>query len=977
MKKMLVLLFAMAAGDLRAQFTINSIAPGRADPGTSNLLVTFTLPNSTPPTPPAGIVPDSVMIGALGGASILHPSLDTVMAVFNIPPGEAEGAKDCVVTFTTPQGQIAFAKIAGFTVGAGSSDASFTNGPPASGYNLFSPLSSTNTYLVDNDGNIVKTWSSSHPPGQSAYLLEDGSLLRTANTGSTTFNAGGCAGRVEQFGWDGNLSWSYDYDTAAHRSHHDVKVLPNGNLLMIAWELKTQAEADNAGRNPSLLDDGELWPDTLVEIAPTGSYGGTIVWEWHVWDHLVQDYNPFVDNFDVVADHPEKIDLNYVLSGSGGGADWNHINAVDYNAEFDQILLSVRNFSEIWIIDHGTTTAEAAGSAGDLLYRWGNPQTYGAGDSTDQQLFVQHNAQWIADGLPGAGDILIFNNGQGRPGGDSSSVDEIVPPVAPDGSYTAGLPLSPVWTYTNSVATDFYASHISGAQRLRNGNTLVCEGTAGRAFEVTTDGAPAWEYIGSGDLFRFERYAPDFAGFGGTELALPTVPYAVVDTHQTLFFGNSGGIAAPGIGDAYYGQDAQFDGHQPCYEISPDGLTVYDYNTQLTWTRSPDWNNDGVIDINDKMTPSAAADYVATVNAANFGGYGDWRMPSIKEVYSLMDFRGTDPMSDDTSTLVPFINPDYFEYAWGDTNAGERTIDSQVATSTLHLDPVMGGGVQTMPGLNIVDGRIKSYPVTKAFLVYLCRGNAGYGINDFQDNGDGTVTDHATGMMWAQEDSGSGMLWSNALAYAQQMNAANYLGYGDWRLPSAKELQSIVDYGRAPTATGSPAIDPLLHCTTITNEAGQADWPWYCSGTTHVQQSGSGAHGAYVCFGRAMGYFNGMWQDVHGAGAQRSELKTYDTTGYTYVPDGWYYTSSPQGDAARWYNYVRLVRDAGADPVELTLSGSTLSWPNAAGYACTIEGCSNLVDGIWTPLGETTSSNYVVDTSANSHFFYRLSIEVQ
>ncbi len=967
MKKGLVFLCSLlATSHVFAQLSITAVSPDQADPGTTGLMVTFTLPNSTPPTPPVEISPDSVMIGSLVGKSVNRPSLDTVTAVFDIPAGEAVGAKDCTVTFTTPMGTTVFTKTGGFTVGAAAVDV-YTNGPPASGYNLFSPLTSTNTYLMDNDDNIVKTWSSSYNPGQSVYLLDDGSLLRPANTGSTNFNTGGCAGRVEQYDWVGNLTWAYDYDTTEHRSHHDVRMLPNGHVLMIAWEKKTETEAVNLGRNPSLLNDGELWPDSIIEVAPTGSYGGTIVWEWHAWDHLIQDYFPLAANYGVVADHPELIDLNY---GSGNSADWLHINSIDYNAERDQILLSVHNFSEIWVIDHSTTTAEAAGSAGDLLYRWGNPAAYDSGTSTDQQLFAQHNAHWIGDGLPGAGDILIFNNGQNRPGGDYSSVDEIVPPVAPDGSYTNGLPLAPVWTYTNSVATNFYADHISGAQRLKNGNTLICEGTEGYVFEVTSDGGLVWDYTDNGNLFRFERYAPDFAGFDNTELALPTVPYAVVDTHQTTFFDTSSEITEPATNDVLHGQDAGHAGNQPCYEISPDGLTVYDYNTGLTWTRSPDWNADGTIDINDKMTQSEASTYVDTVNAASFGGHSDWRLPTIKEMYSLMDFRGTDPMSDDTSTLVPFIDSDYFEFAWGDTNAGERTIDSQVATSTLNQDPVMGGGIQTMPGLNIVDGRIKGYPITKDFLVYYCRGNTSYGVNDFEDNGDGTVTDHATGLMWQQNDSGAGMLWADALDYAQAMNASNYLGHSDWRLPNAKELHSILDYNLEPTTDGSASIDPIFTCTTITNEGGAVDWPWYFTGTTHIQQDGGASHAVYVCFGRAMGYFNSVWEDVHGSGAQRSELKTYDTAGYTYIPDGWYFTTSPQGDAARWYNYVRLVRDAELTAVDTTPVVGITTTNQTVAYAVTefsISGTNNeWVVGSLVWSNELTAANGTVAVSGTN-----------
>ncbi len=386
--------------------------------------------------------------------------------------------------------------------------------------NLFAPLGSTNTYLMDNDGNIVYTWASNYPPGNSVYLLENGNLLHTGNTRSENFETGGAGGIVQEITLDGTVVWTYEYDTPQARLHHDVEPLPNGNVLMIAWELKTEAEAIAAGRNPGLIQDGELWPDHIIEI----DQNGAIVWDWHLWDHLIQDYDNTKSNYGLVANHPELIDLNFSSSGPSGASDWNHTNSIDYNEEFDQILLSVRNLSEIWVIDHSATSSEAAGHSGgnsgqggDLLYRWGNPQAYDAGSATDQQLFVQHDAQWIPSGYPGAGNILVFNNGMGRSGGNYSSVDEIVPPVDASGNYalTAGAaygPSAPTWSYTAATPTDFYATNISGAQRLSNGNTLICDGPTGIFFEVTLAQEIIWEHDYDGAVFRITRYASDYPG---------------------------------------------------------------------------------------------------------------------------------------------------------------------------------------------------------------------------------------------------------------------------------------------------------------------------------------------------------------------------------------------------------------------------------------------------------------------------------
>ncbi len=375
------------------------------------------------------------------------------------------------------------------------------------GYNLFAPLGETTTYLIDENGSVVFTWPGSYRPGNAVYLLENGSLLRTGNTQSATFNVGGAGGIVEEITPAGVVSWSYALDTAQNRLHHDIEPLPNGNILMIAWELMSEAEAVAAGRSTS----GEVWPDTVIEIDPATN---EIVWQWRVWDHLIQDYDAAKANYGVVADHPELIDLNYYGPGArAGDADWNHINAIDYNAEFDQILLSVRTFSEIWVIDHSVTTAEATGQGGDLLYRWGNPAAYNAGDATDQQLFAQHDAQWIPAGYPGAGNILIFNNGAGRSGDNYSSVDEISPPVDAAGSYSGIGPAAPVWSYTAATPTDFYAQNISGAQRLATGNTLICAGPTGYFFEVDTTGNTVWEYdYGNAAIFRVTRYPTDYAG---------------------------------------------------------------------------------------------------------------------------------------------------------------------------------------------------------------------------------------------------------------------------------------------------------------------------------------------------------------------------------------------------------------------------------------------------------------------------------
>ncbi len=281
--------------------------------------------------------------------------------------------------------------------------------------------------------------------------------------------------------------------------------------------------------------------------------------------------------------------------------------------------------------------------------------------------------------------------------------------------------------------------------------------------------------------------------------------------------------------------------------------------------------------------------------------------PTIKELYSLIDFRGTDPPPEGTSTsgLVPFIDADYFDFAYGDLTAGERIIDSQWATTTLYV-----ADTNLMFGVNFADGRIKGYGMAnpmggeKTFIVRLCRGNPDYGNNAFADNGDGTVTDEATGLMWAQADNGVGLNWEDALAWVDQKNLENHLGYADWRLPDVKELQSIVDYTRSPETSGSAAIDPVFQATVVTNIAGQADYAFYWSGTTHLGGDGGAGRACYVAFGRALGMDFGAYADVHGAGCQRSDPKDGDPADYPLGGQG------PQGDVQVVFNLVRLVRDA-------------------------------------------------------------------
>jgi len=374
------------------------------------------------------------------------------------------------------------------------------------GFTLFSPLSTRTTYLIDIEGNVIHQWDSEYPPGNSAYLLNDGSIVRA---GRSTISAQ-TGGRIQRINCYNEIIWDYSFISDAYVQHHDIEPLPNGNVLLIAREIKTRDEAIQAGRNPSTISWDILETEFLVEVKPTGPTTGEIIWEWHVWDHLIQEYDPTNEYYGDVSEHAELININYQLYGTN--EDWIHMNSVDYHEGLDQIMVTSRNFGEFWIIDHSTTSEEAAGhiggrygKGGDLLYRWGNPQTYGLGTENDQTLEGPHDATWIEKGCPGEGHVLVYNNW-------ASSVDEISLPVDENGLYERmpGMPFSPDYAHWKYWSQDIYAHQISGAQRLSNGNTLICVGTKGYFLEVTQEKDIIWEYINPyglvNSVYKIRRY---------------------------------------------------------------------------------------------------------------------------------------------------------------------------------------------------------------------------------------------------------------------------------------------------------------------------------------------------------------------------------------------------------------------------------------------------------------------------------------
>lgn len=394
-----------------------------------------------------------------------------------------------------------------------------------------------------------------------------------------------------------------------------------------------------------------------------------------------------------------------------------------------------------------------------------------------------------------------------------------------------------------------------------------------------------------------------------------TLKYSIVDTNQKKFYGKMDEIKAPTQGKDYYGQDANFNGNQPSYKDNGDG-TITDNVTGLMWVKA-------------RGSKATWDDALKGAKSCSVGKYNDWRMPTIKELYSLIDFNGKCRSFTNSKDCTPYLNTKIFEFKFGETSKGERIIDCQDWSSTSYVSTTMDGS-PTAFGVNFADGRIKGYPKVrkdpkgsqpnKLFVRYV-RGNVDYGKNDFADNGNKTISDKATGLMWTKEDSGKGMNWKEALAWVQQKNKEKYLGYSDWRLPNAKELQSIVDYTRSPDTTNSPAIDTKFTCTKIKNEGGKEDYPFFWTGTTHLDNMGA----VYVCFGRGLGFMTfgppkivnstlsdppppppgggkPTLMDVHGAGCQRSDPKDGNPADY---PTG----KGPQGEVIRILNYIRMVRN--------------------------------------------------------------------
>jgi len=442
------------------------------------------------------------------------------------------------------------------------------------GYTLYAVQSQTKAYLIDNSGTVYHSWTfaSGKTTGYSTYLLSGNILLRTINHSGNSFNGGGSTGEVMKVDWNGNVTWDYVYSTSSYCCHHDICGLPNGNVLLIAWESKTAAEVVQAGCSVSKV----MWPDKIVEIQPSGTSGGTVVWEWHAWDHLCQTYNSAKSNYVTsILAHPELLNINN--NNSSNEADWMHCNGIDYNATLDQITFSSHNLNEVYVIDHSTTTAQAAGHSGgnsgkggDILYRWGNPAAYQASGTT--VFNVVHDAHWVPSTNPNFPNSLCgFNNKGGS--GTKSCVDIFTPPY--NGytySFTTGTAYSPStysWRHTYSGS---YTNDMGNSQQLPNGNTLICIAGSGYLYEINSSQTVVWSKTISGTVPQAFRYPPCYVT--GTFAAAPTA------TPSSLCAGNAVQLGVTVTGGTAYtyswsSSPAGFTSSLASPTVSPTVTTVY------------------------------------------------------------------------------------------------------------------------------------------------------------------------------------------------------------------------------------------------------------------------------------------------------------------------------------------------------------------------------------------------------------------
>lgn len=944
-QRFLTLCLLVAFGTAHAATNIlSSVVPSSAPQGTNGVLVTFTLA-SFPPAPPTNVAVTSVTMGELSGTSPAHPVTNIVTALFDIPPNATSGVRDVRITFQGTNGFVALRTNA-FTVTAAPLAANFTALPTAGAVPLTVAFTDASTGIVSN-----RLWTfGDGATSTNANPVHTYTNIGTFSVGLTVSGSGGSntLTRTNYIATTAatNGPWRFAVFSDTHASN-GVAVLPEIAQAVVADGVKLVLCAGDIAEGGLAANAAELQAQLLIwrnAMGPVYSNGiGVYVLRGNHEDDAAGDFAVWTNVFS----GPYACPTNGPAGENGLSYSFTYRNA---------LFVGLDNYTNLHRVNQPWLDQQLAGNTRPHVFPFGHEAAFKVFHADCLGSYpTERNTFWSSIAAAGARtyfcghdhffDVARIDDGDGNPSNDIYQCE-----VGTSGGWFmaqynyngTNAPYAPVNVHHVTNTYGYLLVEVSGSDNADLGVTMTWKR---RAFDTNTS---LYVYLATTNVVSYT--APAVAATG----SVLSGTYLIADTGQTNCYNDTAVITPPAAGQPFFGQDAQVFGNQPAYHNNGDG-TVSDLNTGLMWVQA-------------RGTQVAWAAAVAGASNCTVGGYTDWRMPTMKELYSLVKFSGANGSSmTNAAGYIPFLDTNVFGFAFGgtSTNTGSRIIDAQDWSGNYYVSTVMNGQPAAF-GFNFVDGRIKGYPPANGNYVRYVRGNPAYGVNAFTNHGDGTITDLATGLMWSRADSGSALNWSNALAWVQSCNVSNHLGHSDWRLPNAKELHSLFDYTRSPNTTGTAAIDTNFVCTAITNEAGQPDFPWYWTGTTLIEGPNS-AGGVYLCFGRAMAYMNGNWIDAHGAGAQRSDPKGGTLAGnpkYTYVSNGYYAANAPQGDAVRILNFVRLVRAGTPSALDSVGDGIPDWWRRQwFGGAGTTTNATSCATSDTDNDGLTVAQEYAVDTN--------------
>ncbi len=559
----------------------------------------------------------------------------------------------------------------------------FAQAQTYNGYTLYSKMGNHNAYLIDMNHNIYHSWTFTDATGYSSYLLANGYILRAVQYANNQLNGAAMCGEVQKADWNGNVVWTYIYSTSTYCTHHDIHPMPNGNVLLISYEVKTAAQVIQAGGIQNII----MWPDKIIEVQPQGATGGTIVWEWHAWDHLIQDHDATKSNYGVVANHPELLNINYLQT-----QDWLHLNGIDYNSTLDQITFSSHNLDEIYVIDHSTTTSQAAmhtggnsGKGGDIIYRWGNPAAYNQGTLSNRVFNIVHDAHWVPANCPKANDLVGFNN-QGAPG-NHSCVDIFVPPYnGYSYYYTSGTAYAPsTYAWRHICLGD--AQDQSSSQQFPNGNMLICISSTGYIYEIDSNQTMLWSYTAGGTVPKAYRYTACYVN-GSITVTASASP-------TSLCIGGSSQLNASASGGSTYTYS---------WTSNPPGFTSNLQNPTATPTVTTTYKVTVTSDIctaSDSVSVTVSQQPTVTASALPpmicVGGYSQLNANatgSIAYTYSWTSIPPGYTSNQQNPIVTPLLTTTYIVQVSGSGCSGSDS--TTVAVNQLPLTPTIGAMGDTL-----------------------------------------------------------------------------------------------------------------------------------------------------------------------------------------------------------------------------------------------------------------------------------------